>query len=335
MSVVNVFFFSAAYTLLSKSFKIDSSDKLFWLSMLSLYFMTVPYSEALFCLLIAAALYGIVKNIKWLVWVSLFLVSMSRATAVFLIPALLVMELLSNRKKDIFYALKSYLLQYALPVMIGTFTFVLIQYYYTGQWFIYYKVQVKNLGHEFSWPVLPFVNFYGSNRILWLSALAMVPCLLSIIIILPKIYNWVLKNKVYTDKIWLLTLTYFPIILFTMVFYNPKWGDNRTNLLGIHRYVLCSPFIFIFLHYTIGQLKIYQARHYVIMFFVCNLVWLSVGSWWHLEYLLFYNCLTLMVLAYMYHSGRKNHWAAFLLFAVNLFLQINLYQQFLSGAFTD
>ncbi len=335
MAFFNLVFFAIGFTLITRIYPISSADKILWLTTPSLYFMWVPYSEALFCLLGAIAFYGIATKNKWLIWGGLFFISLNRATAVFLIPSLFVMELLTNERKDLLKTLYHYFIYYALPTLAGTFVFVFLQYYYSGIWFLYFKEQEKNLGHELSIPALPFGNVYGGDRVTWLCALAMLPCVIAIILLVRKGYKWLVKNKVYTDKVWVLTLGYLPVVLFTMVFCNPKWGTGRTNLLGIHRYVFCSPFIFVFLYHIVSKPREYKPKHFIAVFLLSNLVWLSMGSYWHIQVLLFYNFNTLLVMAYMLHANKKTTWVTAALCAANFFFQVSLYQQFLSNLFTD
>lgn len=333
MAFFNLIIFAAGFAIITSVCPVPAQHKILWLTTPSLYFMWVPYSEALFCLLSAISFYGIVKNNKWLTWVALFLVSLTRATAIFLIPALLVMELLSNEKSEIRKSLRHYILRYASPVMSGLFAFAVIQFIYTAQWFPYFKEQTTHLGHMLSWPVLPFYNAYGGDRITWLSALAMLPCTIAIVIVINKLYKWLKTGASQGGKIWLLTLGYLPVILFTMVFCNPKWGIGRTNLLGIHRYVFCSPYFFVFLYYTTYRTR-YSLKHFAALLLLSNAVWLTMGSYWHIRLLLFYNFNTLLATGYMFHGNRKP-WVTACLCSVNLLLQVSLYQQFLAGLFTD
>lgn len=144
----------------------------------------------------------------------------------------------------------------------------------------------------------------------------------------------VTKGEKEPDKIWVLTLTYLPVILLTMVFCNPKWGGT-TNLLGMHRYVFCSPFIFVFFYHLVNQPVVYKLKHYAVVFAVSNIVWATMGAFSDLQNLLFYNFNTLLVFAYMYYANNKTSWASLAISAMNLFFQIILFQQFLSGVFTE
>lgn len=276
ISLVNLIFFSAGFSIVSAICKADAAEKMLWLSVPSIYFMLVPYTESLYCILTALSFYGILKDKRWLIWATLFLASLTRATAIFLLPTLLIMELLTNNRRNISRALSVYLVNYALPVISGLGAFVLIQYSQAGVWFSYFKQQVVTQGHSFSIPVMPFADYLGTKESVWINALALLVCVMALIGICSMCYKWAFKKEVYTDKVLVLTLAYLPAILFAILFYNPKWNTDTTNLHGLHRYTLCTPFIFIFLHhYTAGQRR-YTLQHVLLMLLLSNLVWLSM-----------------------------------------------------------
>ena len=335
MAIANFVLFAVGFSLICSVYQVSVNERFLWLTTPSLYFMWVPYTEATFCLLTAFCFYGIVKRNRWLIWSSLFLLCLCRATAFFLLPSLLVMELLTNSKKDIFKALIDYCIYYALPILLGTVTFILIQYFYTGAWMPYYKGQVKNLGHELSIPVLPFSDFYGGARVTWLNAFALFVCFIALVLVIIKICRWLFRGVKENDKVWVLTLSYLPLILFTMVFCNPKWGSETTNLLGMHRYTFCSPFIFVFFYYMVNKAKEYKLKHFVLVFILANLVWFSMGAYVHIQEMLFYNFITLLIMGYMFYANNKNSLVSLAIFGINLFLQIMIFQQFIAGPFTD
>ena len=244
------------------------------------------------------------------------------------------MELLTSDKKDIWKTLLDYCIYYALPIISGTITFIVIQYLYTGEWMIYYKGQVKDLGHELSMPRLPFSDITGGMRVTWLNAFALCICFIALLMLTIKIYTWFFKGLKENNKLWVLTLSYLPLILFTMVFCNPKWG-GYTNLLGMHRYVFCSPFIFIFFYNMVNKVEEYKLKHFVLIFVISNLVWLSMGSYMHIREMFFYNFITLLIMGYMFYTNNKGSWVSLAICGINLFLQIILFQQFIAGQFTD
>ena len=335
MAMVNIVFFAFAISLITTIYPTSAQDRFLWLTTPSLYFMFVPYSEALFCLLTAITFYGIYTKNKWLIWGGLLLVSTTRATAIFMIPSLLVMELLTNDRRDFLKSMVRYLWLYAAPVIAGTMWFMVVQYYSTGIWFQYYKGQAENLGHKLAMPILPFADFYGTERVLWLCAFALLVCMIALVIIVNKVWKWLAKNQVQADKVWIFTLGYLPLVMFTMVFCNPTWGSSTTNLLGIHRYTFCSPFIFVMLHHLVSNARKYGWKEFTFVILLSNALWLMFGDYDHIRHVMFYNFITLIAVAYMLHANKKGSWATLALCALNIFFQLHLFQLYLGNFFTD
>ena len=335
MAVANYLIFSIAFSIVCSIYKLTVAQKILWLSTPSLYFMMVPYSEAVFALTAAIAFYGVFTGNRWVTWAGLFLLCLARATAVFLLPSLLVMELMSDGREYIWSSFLRYLWRYALPVVAGSFAFILIQYADTGQWMPYYKGQVTNLGHRLSWPALPFSDFYGAPGMLWLNALSLAVCFIALVILINKLYKWFFAGTAGHDKLYLLTLAYLPVIMFTMVFMNPKWGSGTTNLLGMHRYVFCSPFIFVLLYNLIYKEDSYSGRRIIWVVVLCNLVWLTFSSYILLQKMLLYNAATAVILIYVVYGRKKPAWMAVAMSAINMLFQMWLFHQFLTGAFTE
>jgi Gpi18-like mannosyltransferase len=328
-------FFSFAFALIIKIYPVSRKDQFFWLTTPSLYFMMAPYTEALFCLLMALTFYGIALNKKWIASIALFLAAFCRPTAIFVIPAFLLMAMLKDDKRNLGKSLKETFVYYILPTLVSSALFTFYQYKISGVWFPYYKGQAKYLGHKFSIPTLPFADCYGGMRITWLDGLAMVPGFLCIILVIAKLYQWLRQGSRASDQVWLMTLGYMPMILLTMIFCNPTWGSSTTNLFSIHRYMFCSPFFFVLLYHTTIRHQKYSTKDFALVFVLCNLLWLTMGSYAHITTLIFYNFLTLVVMGYMTYANNKDSWVTLALCSVNVFLQISLFQQYMGGLFTE
>jgi len=335
MTILNILLFSIGFTILVRLFEVDIAEQFLWLTTPSLFFMFVPYTEALFFLLMAITFYAMKNKKWWLVWITLFLGSLTRATAIFLIPSLLVTELLANDRKSWLRSVGAYLVHYALPVLLGLFFFVWYQYKVTGDWFRYFHQQREWEGHKFSLPKFPLTSISGGDNITWLSALAILVSLVALVLVIQRVFQWLLKNKLQQDKIVTLCLCYLPIILFLTLFLNPKWGTDTTNLTGMHRYSLCTPFFFVFLYHVISTKKDYKVKHFIPMFLLCNIAWLSCGSYRHIQYFLFFNVNTALVFGYMLHANKKRQWPLLATVAFNLVIQIGLYQQFIQNIYPD
>lgn len=334
ISILNILFFAIAFTILVNLYPVTTADKLVWLSIPSLYFIFIPYTEALFFLLMSLCFYGMVHKKKWLIWFSLFLVSLTRATTVFLIPSFLVMELVTNQRAHWLKAIKTYFLTYAWPLIAGLYLFIWYQYKVTGIWFEYFQQQANGWGHKFSMPAFPF-NSVAGDKTIWVSALAMFVALIALFFILRIFIKWLAKNIISEDKLLVLSLCYLPIILMLTVFFNPIWGSNTTNLMGMHRYTFATPFFFVFFHYLTQNRPAYKVKDYLVVLLLSNVVWLSMGSYKHIQYLLFFNFNTLIIYLYMLYANKKLNWVVPAIFALNIILQIFLFQQFIGNLYPD
>lgn len=335
MVVLNILMLCIGFTIFVQQYPVPIAEQLIWLSTPSLFFMYVPYTEALFFVLVAIAFYAIKNSKWWLVWISLFLLSLTRATAVFLIPSLLVMELLANNRKDWLRSVGVYIIRYALPVLLGLFFFVWYQYHVTGDWFRYFHQQRQWEGHTFSLPKFPLVGLDAGDHAIWLSAMAVLVCLVAMILAIKKALEWLFKDRVQEDKLFTLSLCYLPAILFIILFSNPKWGAGTTIVEGLHRYTLCTPFFFVFLYHTVSKERKYTVGQFVFMLFLCNITWLSCGSYKHIMYLLFFNVNTAVVFAYMLHANKKIQWPQLVIVAFNVIVQVALFQQFIMNIYPE
>lgn len=300
--------------------------------------MAVPYTEALFCLLTALAFYGIVTNNKLLIWITLFLLALTRATSLFLLPCMLVMEVIANERRNILRSIWVYIVQYTIPILTGLALFVWIQYLQTGVWFAYFKQQEKYLGHKWAIPVLPLSNPSGGQGTTWLAGLAVFVALVVFAILLKHINNWAKGKTIIKDKVLTLSLTYFPVTLFCIVFCSPTWGGT-TNLTALHRYTFATPFIFVLLHYIANRETEYKPKDFIVIFLLCNISWLLMGSYLHIQSWLYWNFVSLLVFVYLLYANSKltdkYEWAPYLLITFNFFIQASLFQHYLKGIYTD
>jgi hypothetical protein len=331
--IMNVLLFATGFSLLTSFLKLGIQDKLVWLTVPAFYFVFIPYSEALFFFLAVLCIIGIEQHRMPLVWVSIFLLSLTRATTLFMIPAFLIMQLVGNERKLWRKAFISYLCNYLVPSIIGFATFVIVQFVATGVWFAYFKQQSIFWERKFTEPVFPLSGYDGSDRLIWLNALALFICFVSLVLVIRLIILWALKGKT-ANKSYLLSLVYLSIILYIIIFYNPKWGTNTTLVIGAIRYALVNPFFYIFLYYNTIKIQ-YTWVHFTIVFLVSSLFWMVFGSYKHIDYQLFFTADTVIIFFYMFYANRKLTWPAIIISAINIFFQVMLFQQFIKGQFPD
>jgi hypothetical protein len=328
ISILNVLFFATGFSLLCSFYKLTVQNKILWLTMPTIFFAFIPYSEALFFLLSAITLYGIKNNNRWIVWISLFLLSLTRATGVFLAPALLIMSLVSASRNVWRKSLFNYLINYLAPMVAGTACFVGYQYLCSGKWFVYFETQEKFWGHKFNWPVFPFSTFGGPVTI-WLSALAVFIDFCAIIFLAIVFFRWLFKRQI-QEPLLIVSCGYLLMTLLEGIFFNPIGSSNTTNLPSLFRYTIMTPFFYVFLNHFTNKDQ-YSRNHYVLVFFLSNIVWLFFGSYVHIQFFIYFMCNTIIIFLYMLLANKKLEWPVVVLIALNFYSQVHLYQIFLAG----
>jgi len=326
ISFLNITIFAFGFSILSSIFRLSFADKLLWLSMPAAFYVFVPYSEALFFFLAAVCCLAIEKDIKWLLWVALFFLSLTRATTIFLLPAFLVMDLVGNDKNNWRRSLRLYAKWHAVPLLAGLTSFVLYQYSVTGIWFAYFIQQSEHWSHKYTLPEFPLRNPTGYSMV-WLSALAVFICFLAFLILITKIRDWWVQNH-QANKLLILSVGYLSMTLYIMLSFNVP-----TTVLGVFRYALMNPFFYVFLSNLTRQT--YSGRTYVLVFLLTNLVWLFFGSAAHIRLLLLFTLNTLLVLIYMAYADKKSNWPLIILTGVNIISQVFFFQQFINNVLVD
>ena len=101
----------------------------------------IPYSESLFLFTMTLAVVGRIMNRYPIYFVGVFLMALVRPATVFALIAMMAVEFLIWRQnRDHKSAIRS-LLEHLIPYTLGIGLVVLIQYFYTGSWTVYYEAQ--------------------------------------------------------------------------------------------------------------------------------------------------------------------------------------------------
>lgn len=327
ISILNMGLFGAGFALLLHIYKIDLSRKLILLTLPAMYFVMVPYAEALFFFLSSLMLWALHFKKTIILWLSFLLLSFIRPVTMVLIPAFLIMELITEDRGQFLRSLKNSLLKYAIPLAIGWGLFTYYQYIKTGVWFAFFKAQ-EGWEHVIGPPVFPLSNLTGPATF-WVNALALFAALISIMVLFKLGFKWLLQNERKDDKLLTLSHLYIAAIGLICVLFNPEWSDYRTSIHDAYRYTMVAPFFFIFIiHYSNRN---YNWIDYVIVFVLSNLFWLVCGSYFHILTVLYFNFVTLLILIFMSVSKNNNPLPTYILITLGFFLQIMLFQNFLLG----
>lgn len=161
----NGMLFLAGMLVLRKAFNFSWMYFLVFISIPSNMFMYVPYTEAIFFFFSTLLLVGLRTNNAYLVAAGLFFASLTKATALFFLPAILCMEILNF--ESLWQCVKR-TAAYAFFPLLGLFSVILFQYKATGVWFAYYRTQAHFWKRTFHVPEFPLTT-WGGPRVLWLD----------------------------------------------------------------------------------------------------------------------------------------------------------------------
>lgn len=328
ISVVNLLLFSSGFAIFCAMFNIDSTTRFIWLTIPSIYIVWVPYAESLYIFFTVVAFYGIVKKRRWLIWIGLFFGSLSRPTVMVMTPALLIMELITNQKKNILFALKEFFISYAVPLLAGLALFIWYQYYSTGVWFAFFKQEVQ-WGHEFAWTTFPLNSMYGP-KLLWLDAVALFIGFVCLLLLIGYGLKWLLRDVIQQDKLLVLSCLYITGVCLTTLLFNPIWGTYTTNVYDIHRYVLVSPFLWVLFHRFITNSKGYKPMHYIGILLLTNVFWLTFAHYQHIRYVLYFNFASVYIIMYLMLSDKRIKWMPLAIAGINVLVQVQMIQWFFS-----
>ncbi len=143
IGVLNYVFFVVSLLILQSLFmKSREGRTLFFLAALLLPVTVVyhmPYTEAVFMLCFSLAVYGLMKNRYWLVFIALFCWGATRPAMGVALIAFLSLDMYAWLKHRRFKKLIADLFRKVIPAALGTLLVAVLQYNYTGKWFIFVR----------------------------------------------------------------------------------------------------------------------------------------------------------------------------------------------------
>lgn len=319
ISILNLFIFLGSFVFLCKQFAHNVEDILLFLSLPTIMFMYVPYSEALFFVPSVLLLIGLKKRITWLIMMSLFLCSLCRSAANVFIPAIIITEIISYQNPS---RIKNILL-YILSSLSGIFLVALLQYSQTRQWLGFITTQ-KNWEVGLRMPNLPFHTWGDMQHLDGPTLLAGLVCC-GIMIIL--FWDFIYKKVHQPNKAFIFSLLYVSgLTLFTIAF---KGG----NLFSLNRYIIPTAFFFVIFSTLIWQKK-FTWKEVGLYGLIIFAFWLSIGSYAHIRVLIGFFLLTLYLILYLLinnDSKKIANISFYLLYGINIVLQVHFLFKFLDN----
>lgn len=329
----NAGLFLAAFTWLAHALAIPRRWALVALASPSLFFMAVPYSEALFFAFGAMLLVGLHRRNTALLLVGLLGCSLTRAAATLFIPALLLTCILmlrtTERRRAIGWLVGGTLL------LIASFGLIMAMHWkLSGDPLAYTKALKATWGRELGLPKLPFFTTGGVTS-LWVDMLAIWVGLGCGGCCAWLGWKWLKSRPVSGDvpqaalsPATVFSLGYCFSVALVMLFV------SRSDMANYARYTFATPF-FVVLLWQLAQLPPWSARTYWLLGAAALSTILTLGfpnvpgftPWQALWYVGLTVLYMLVVL-----RARQWRWGAdalLLLYVFNLVMQLHFLDSFL------
>jgi len=285
ISIINGFIFSISISIIVAYYQIKLKEQLLLLSVPSLFFMFIPYTEALFFLFGTILILGLNKNNLYLITTGLLLSSMVRPSAYVFIPAIFVMEYITKENVASFLKRSIY---FSFITLLGLFTTVFIQYLYTHKWFIFFDAQ-KSWDNSFRIPHLPFTSWSGGN-IVRLDGTALLVGLIAIGAVIRIATNYFKTTKsTIISKTFLFSLLYLSgMALIVLLF-------RGGSLFSLNRFIFASPY-FIVCFFFFLKTENFKLKNIYLLFIGLSLYWLLFASYVHIQTIAKYELISLFIL---------------------------------------
>ena len=227
------------------------------LTLPSVFTFYIPYCESTFIFTLSVALWGLFNKKLWLFYACMVLFALSRPS--FLIVGLAfictdIYFLILNRKPGLF--LKELGLK-LLPIVAGMFLTFYIQYLSSGSFFKMFEVHSQFWGHNFQIPTTITdwsLEGYGMSIFSIVCIVFPASILLFTNWLNNRQSNIIQPISLFSSDTGKEYLFYFSIIYFIGNFLFVFFTQGG-NLNGLHRYILVSPFFYIFLFMLASKLK--------------------------------------------------------------------------------
>ena len=323
ISIFNLFLFLIAFYYLNKSLNNSSIETLLFLSIPSLIFMALPYTESIFFVGSVLILLGLKKDKFKMILGGLLIASLTRPVFTVFIPAFLITELMSQRN------LKSKLTRITLFItvaMSGLLISTYLQYKDTGVWFASFKVQ-EQWNTYFRLPEFPLKS-WAAGIPTRLDGLALLTGTISGIIVFLKMIKskYIKKLSLSQDEIF--ALSYLAGVSLTVLFFRGGW------LPSLNRYVFATAFFIVGFKVFLKFKMEVNWKTIFLTFLILNAYWLIFASYVHIQTILKFALVSLIPVGIiMFKCSNKNLRLIALtaIILVNITFQLYFYFRHLSG----
>jgi len=237
ISIINFFLFVTSLNLLLYKVNNSVTQIIYFLSLPSMFFFAIPYSESIFFVFGTLILIGYRKQNPYLKNIGFLCSSMTRSVSVIFVPAIILTELIS-KKKD----WKGVLLSVVCCVA-GTLFSAIVQYSQTGKWFYFLEVQ-RFWNRTLQFPKFPFTTF-STDLTIGLDTFALLigvaSIIITIIIFWKRLSTFSKHNFSDSNQEMIFCLLFISATTTLDCLFTNLIG-NQTNIWSINRHIIASPF---------------------------------------------------------------------------------------------
>ena len=301
MGLLNLVLFAASFAALAWQFQWSRRVQLLLLSVPSLMFMALPFTEAVFFASGTLLLLGLRRQLPWLYCLGLLLSCTSRAAAFVLLPAVAATFLLAHPPR---WRQWGVVLAAVGATLLGLVISMLVHRAYTGQWFAVFAAQ-RFWDNHLQWPTLPLRNWGGvfPTRFEASAFLIGLACMASLARLAWRHRQQSLPVAAQPA---VFALAYLGGVTFITL------ATRGGVLVSLSRYVYATPYFLLLLANVVGRVRL-SNRQLLALFGLMQVLWLALfGTYTHirsvLEFLLVSGVMTLW-LRNAHQQLRVRQWA--------------------------
>lgn len=276
VSALNGLVYLVSFFLLAKIIKLRPAEALLYLSIPSSIFYFLPYSESVFFANSLLIIIGLKNNKTHLVFIGLFLCSLSRPAFTVFFPALIIVEFLYHNWKVAIRHLSLYL----IAILAGLVIVGYIQFLDTDKWFQFFSIQ-KHWGNYLQVPKLPLTS-WGDDFIIRLDGVALLAGLLSGTFLAGYLLKLKPLRKFKVPKEVIFSLAYLGGITLSVLLF------RGGSLFSLNRFVFTTPFIIVAASWFLNHPFKLKTKTLLLILPCIIAYWLFFGSWMHIQLFLMY-----------------------------------------------
>lgn len=331
MAIVNLSMFLICLQWLVKTFNVNRDLVLLYISIPSIIFFFLPFSESLFFVFSTLFLIGWEKKNYLLVIVGCVLAGITRPSIFYFFPAIIFVAVYFWKTGQLNAINRKFLLLIFLASSFGVLLSLALYYKLTGDPLAFFHMRKQ--GNGLTIPGFPLTTWRGA-KLLWLDGFAFMICFGVVLTFLPLLYKGLIAKKdkvVPKDFTILFTIGYIVTTTIHILFFNLKDPAGSTSLLGLNRFVFATPFFLILLiHYGRPLSNSLKSNYIALAVLLVGLGLLGVYHPKNLpEHLRPAIYITFMTLFWVFQHKAKYLWIG--VYILQTILQVILLDKFLEG----